>query len=181
MWELWAKFYLGQNEDYSLGDSISDSPEKELQRGRWKVSVVYDAMILVRGVHAAEYTFWQRLTAHCKKQMSLLMILVLFLDMRSCKNWAHKIFSWKYPTVEADLFCHFSQSTECLPHSWSPPWTLCRGCWRSAAPAVHDLILVEVDGKCQSVAGRWESHIYVEDILSTLYRIYHLASLLQSS
>ena len=26
MWELWAKFYLEQNKDYSLGDSISDSP-----------------------------------------------------------------------------------------------------------------------------------------------------------
>ena len=25
MWELWVKFYLGQNEDYSLGDSLSDS------------------------------------------------------------------------------------------------------------------------------------------------------------
>ena len=24
-----------------------------------------------------------------------------------------------------------------------------KGCWRSAAAAVHDLILVEVDGKCQ--------------------------------
>ena len=136
-------------------------------------------MILVRWVHAAKYTFWQRLTAHCKEQMSQLMILVLFLDMRRCKNWAHKI--WKYLTIEADLFCHFPQNTECLLHSWSPPWTLCRGCWRSAAPEVHDLILVEVYGKCQSVVGRRENHIYVEDILNTLYKIYHLSSLLQSS
>ena len=28
MWELWIKFYLGQKEDYSLGDSVSDSSEK---------------------------------------------------------------------------------------------------------------------------------------------------------
>ena len=27
-----------------------------------------------------------------------------------------------------------------------------RGCWKSAAAAARDLILVEVDGKCQSVA-----------------------------
>ena len=175
MWQLWVKFYLGQNEDYSLGDSISDSSEKQLQRGRQKISVTYDSS----EVGTAKYTFWQRLTAHCKEQMSLLMILVLFLDMRRCKNWAHKI--WKYLTIEADLFCHFPQNTECLLHSWSPPWTLCRGCWRSAAPEVHDLILVEVYGKCQSVVGRRENHIYVEDILNTLYKIYHLSSLLQSS
>ena len=31
-WELWIKFYLGQNEDYSPGDSTSDSSEKLLQR-----------------------------------------------------------------------------------------------------------------------------------------------------
>ena len=27
-WKVWVKFYLGQNEDYSLEDSISDSSEK---------------------------------------------------------------------------------------------------------------------------------------------------------
>ena len=32
MWELWVKFYLGQNEDYSLGDSVSDRSEELLQR-----------------------------------------------------------------------------------------------------------------------------------------------------
>ena len=35
-----------------------------------------------------------------------------FLDMRRWKNWAHKIISWKY--LSEDLFCQFSQSTECL-------------------------------------------------------------------
>ena len=33
MWELWVKFYLGQNEGGSLGDRTSDSSEKLLQRG----------------------------------------------------------------------------------------------------------------------------------------------------
>ena len=32
MCKLWIKFYLGQNDDYSLWDSISDSSEKLLQR-----------------------------------------------------------------------------------------------------------------------------------------------------
>ena len=40
MWELWAKFYLGQTEDCSLGDNTSDSSEKLLQRGNGgKVSI----------------------------------------------------------------------------------------------------------------------------------------------
>ena len=30
-WEVWVKFYLGQSEDYSPGDSISESSEKLLQ------------------------------------------------------------------------------------------------------------------------------------------------------
>ena len=34
------KFYLGQNEDYSPGDSISDSSEKLLQRGRGNMMFV---------------------------------------------------------------------------------------------------------------------------------------------
>ena len=33
VWELWVKLFLGQNENYSLGVSISDSSEKLLQRG----------------------------------------------------------------------------------------------------------------------------------------------------
>ena len=30
MWELCVKFYLEQNEDYSLGDALSDSSEELL-------------------------------------------------------------------------------------------------------------------------------------------------------
>ena len=32
MWELWIELYLGQNEDYSTGESTSDSSEKKFQR-----------------------------------------------------------------------------------------------------------------------------------------------------
>ena len=70
-----------------------------------------------------------------------------FLYMRQCKNWAHKILSWK------DLFCHFFPEQR-GPHSCSPPRTPFRGCWKSAAAAAHDLSLVEVDGKCQFVVDR---------------------------
>ena len=36
------RFLGGQNEDYSLGDSISDSSENLHQRGRGKVTIIYD-------------------------------------------------------------------------------------------------------------------------------------------
>ena len=67
------------------------------------------------------------------------------LDMRIYKNWAHKIFSWKY--LSEDLSCQFYH--ECtVPHFCSPPWSLLRGCWKSAAASAQDLILVDGDGKC---------------------------------
>lgn len=47
-WELWVKFYLGQNEDCSPGDSISESSEKLLRRGGGKVST-YGFWWRVRG------------------------------------------------------------------------------------------------------------------------------------
>ena len=39
IWELWIKFYLGQNEDCSLGDSTSESSERLLQRGSGENSI----------------------------------------------------------------------------------------------------------------------------------------------
>ena len=50
---VWVKFYLGQNEDDSLGDSISDSPEKLLQRE--KVSIY---VILVKGEYMQLSTYF---------------------------------------------------------------------------------------------------------------------------
>ena len=46
MWELQVKFYLWQNEDYSLRDNASDSSERLLQRGSGEKSIY---KILVKG------------------------------------------------------------------------------------------------------------------------------------
>ena len=80
-----------------------------------------------------------------------------FLDMRRYKNWAHKISSWEYLTIQRPVLPVF-------------PWPLSasfllstlnasRRCWRSAAAAAHDSILLERDGK-QSWQGPicgWQS------------------------
>ena len=42
MSELCVKFYLEQNEDYTLGDSILDTSEKLLQRGRREGQYICD-------------------------------------------------------------------------------------------------------------------------------------------
>ena len=47
---------LGANEDYSQGDSISDSSEELLQRGRGARSVL--PMISVKGVRAVRHPLW---------------------------------------------------------------------------------------------------------------------------
>ena len=54
-WELQNKFYLRQNEDYSLGNSISGSSEKLLQRGSGERSV---CMILVKGEYMQSSAFF---------------------------------------------------------------------------------------------------------------------------
>ena len=73
--------------------------------------------------------------------------------MRRCKNWAHKIFSWKYLIIWRSVLPVFprAQSASFLI---STLWTPFRVCWRSAAAVASDLILQGADGKCQFVAGR---------------------------
>jgi len=57
-WELWVEFYLGQNEDCSSGDSISDSSEKLLQRGRGDHQCICD--FGEGGVHTIKHFFFLR-------------------------------------------------------------------------------------------------------------------------
>ena len=58
-WELWVKFYLGQNEDCSLGGSISDSSERLLLSGSGGKSIY---KILVKGeFNAMKHSFYKRL------------------------------------------------------------------------------------------------------------------------
>ena len=55
-------------------------------------SVLY--MILVKRVRAVKHTFWQKLAASQSQGADVtLHDCSAFLDMRRCKNWAHKIFS----------------------------------------------------------------------------------------
>lgn len=60
MWELWVKFSLGQNKDYQLGDSISDSTEKLLW-SQGKVKSITYIWFLSERIRVLRHTFWQSL------------------------------------------------------------------------------------------------------------------------
>ena len=61
--------------------------------------------------------------------------------MRSCKNWAHKIFSWK--DLSEDLVCQIFSENKVF-HSWTPPWTPFRECWRSVSCSRDITLLTKV-------------------------------------
>ena len=65
MWELQVKFYLRQNEDFSLGDSTSDSSDKLLQRGRQKGQYMCD--FGEKGIHANKHIFFQKVSTSLMK------------------------------------------------------------------------------------------------------------------
>ena len=80
MWKLWVKFYLGQDEDFSPGDSISDNSEKLLQRDSGEGQYICDFGEGGR-VHAIKHIFFfffQKVSAGLKEQASSWKILVLF-------------------------------------------------------------------------------------------------------
>ena len=56
MCELWVKFYLGQNEDCSLGDGTLESSEKLLQRGSGEGHS--GDVILVKGEYMQSGTYF---------------------------------------------------------------------------------------------------------------------------
>ena len=90
--------------------------------------------------------------------------------MRRYKNWAHKISSWEYLTIWRPVLPGFpwAQSASFLLSTLN----FFRWCWRSAAAAACDLILVEGDGKHPSVQSL--SHVW---LFATPWTAAHQVSL----
>ena len=74
-WGSWVKIYLRPNEDYSLGDRLSDGSKKLPQWGRRRSVYMW---FWWWELHAVKHTFWQKVDASHKEQMSPLIVLVLF-------------------------------------------------------------------------------------------------------
>ena len=87
-------------------------------------------------------------TTH-KEHSSPWRILMLFLDMRRYKNWAHQISSWKYESILRLVLPVFPRACN-TSFLLSTPNSF-QGYWKSTVVPAYDLILVGVDGKCQFV------------------------------
>ena len=67
MWKLLVKFYWRQNEDCNLGDRISDSSEKLLQRGVGWEEDQYMYEFSEGVVHVSKHIFLQKVPASHKE------------------------------------------------------------------------------------------------------------------
>ena len=128
----------------ALDSSTSDSSERLLQRGR---EGQYRIDFGDGGVYAIKHMFLQKVSASHEELSSPWRTLVFF---RRHKNWAHKVVSWKYPTIWRPVLPGFSLSSECIISALYPE--LLWESRKSAAATIDDLILIEVDGKCHYVA-----------------------------
>ena len=129
---------MGQEEDYSLGNSISFSSQKLLQRDReewfwWRGSTCNQApppFLLQKFSASLIKVFCQSWGADVTMKD-----FCAFLDMRRCKNWVPKIISWK--CLSQDIFCQFFPRTQSASFLISIPF---RGCWKGEAAVAHNLI-----------------------------------------
>ena len=85
---------MGENEDSSPGDSISDSSERLLKKGSGGRSIY---RILVKGeFNAIKHLLYKRFSAHPEEADVTTKGFSAFLDMKRCKDWDHEISSGKY-------------------------------------------------------------------------------------
>ena len=133
------------------GHSTSDGPEKLLQSGSGEGQYRY--MIFVKEEYMQSHTYFSRkfllvswrfllVTGNSHHQERFLC----FLRYEEIQELGSSISYWDYLSEDLFFKSFLPLPTESA-HFCSLPWTLFSGCWRSAAAAAHDLILVEVGGK----------------------------------
>ena len=74
------------------------------------------------------------------------------LGMRGCKNWNSQNLLLKRSNYWKACSASVSQSTECLIPDFHPE--LLSGALKFSSCSGHDLVFVDVDGKCQFSFGR---------------------------
>ena len=107
--------------------------------------------LLVKGEYMqSSLYFLQKVSASHEEKMS------------SCRI---SVYSWIWGAILFGLIksapeniylttCSASFPEHRVPHVCSPPWAPSQGCCKSAPAAAQDLILVEVEGKCQGPNGK---------------------------
>ena len=161
--ELWINFYLGakwelRGQETAFQIALRNCSEEA--RGKVRIYVIL--------VKEGEYK--QSSTNFCKRLLLVMWRLLLVMGSRHHHErcWCfskyekmQKLGSWKSSPENIWTFCQFSPEHK-MPHSWSPSWNPFRGCYRSAATAGHNLILIDVDGggglvakSCLTLATPW--------------------------
>ena len=90
-------FIWGQNENCSPRCCTSDSSEKLLQWGEVVGRSVY--VVLVKGEFIQSSTFFAEVFCQPWGADVTMRGFSALLDRRRCKEWAHKISSWKYLAI----------------------------------------------------------------------------------
>ena len=121
MWELWVKFYLGQNQDYSLEDSTPDSSETLVWRVRGEgqytcgfgegghepcrrfLLVLWKLLLVNRGRHHHE-GFGQCIVFIVAKSCPLLYDTLPWLTLSAgvCAN-SFPLSQWCHPTISSSV------------------------------------------------------------------------------
>ena len=147
MWESWVKFYFGQNEVTVSTRQHPGSSEKLLQRFNGEGQYICD---FGEGEYMQSSNFFFFFLAEAFLQSP--GTIVTLKDFSAFYIWGDTRIGLITLTPEiADYLricsVSFSQSTEHLISALLP-WTHFRVHWKSATAKVHDLMLIEVDGKC---------------------------------
>ena len=154
MWELQVKFYLGKMKTIAWESAFQIALRNYSKEAGGTVSIY---MLLVKGEYMQSST--DLFFVHGRFLLVVRTVIAIkdfsaFLDMRRYKNWTHKMDSWKCLTIWRPVLPvpHPPPEQDRVPHFCSLPWTPFRRCWKSAASAAHDLILVAVDSEWVKVA-----------------------------
>ena len=115
-WELWVKFYLGQNEDCSPGSSISDSSARLLQSNRVEKSIY---KVLVKGkFNTMKHSIYKRFLVIHEDLMSPWRDLVLLWIWRREMATHSSVLAWRIPgTGEPGRLP--SMGSHRVGHDWS--------------------------------------------------------------
>ena len=149
-----AASFIGGKMKNSPGDSTFHTALRNCKRGRGNSQNISD--FGEGGVHSTKHIFFQKVSTNLVKPSLVtrnsvtMMDFSAFLDMRRYKNWAHKISSWDIYLKTCPTSFPWAQSASFLV----PTLNSFRECWKSAVAAASDLILIEVDDKCQCVVDR---------------------------
>lgn len=126
-WKWWVQLHLGQKEDSSHGDHLSNSSEKLLHKSKGALRYVCDF---------SERKYMQSSTHFDRRSLLVPGRLLLtdvsfndfnaFLEGDDTRSCAHKIFYWKFLSIQRSvllvfvLFCFIFQSTDCLTPDLCP-------------------------------------------------------------